>query len=85
MIGGPAQYDYITMGGMFNILKVRDELPADGSDPGWFRDPPGKLAILATNEELQRDGIDPTVPTSIHSQHGGGAAGKVKTGGGHVH
>jgi FtsP/CotA-like multicopper oxidase with cupredoxin domain len=57
MIGGPGQYDYITMGGMFNILKVRDELPADGSDPGWYESPPGTLAAQAVESDLQRDGI----------------------------
>jgi FtsP/CotA-like multicopper oxidase with cupredoxin domain len=36
MVGGPGPYDYITMGGLFNIFKVRDELPAGGADPGCF-------------------------------------------------
>ncbi|HUR59293.1 MAG TPA: copper oxidase [Opitutaceae bacterium] len=57
MVGGPGQHDYITMGGMFNILKVRDELPADGSDPGWYQSPPGTLAEAAKESDLQRDGI----------------------------
>ncbi len=57
MVGGRGQYDYITMGGLFTILKVRDTLPADGSDPGWYASPPGTLAIAATPEELKRDGI----------------------------
>jgi len=57
MVGGPGQFDYITMGGMFTIVKVRDELPADGSDPGWYKSPPGTLAEPATDEALKRDGI----------------------------
>lgn len=57
MVGGPGQYDYITMGGMFTILKVRDELPADGSEPGWYPSPPGTLASPAPEEDLRRDGI----------------------------
>lgn len=57
MVGGPGQYDYITMGGMFNIVKVRDELPSDGSDPGWYKSPPGTVAEPATEEALKRDGI----------------------------
>jgi manganese oxidase len=57
MVGGPGQHDYITMGGMFTILKVRDELPADGSDPDWYVSPPGTLALPASDEELRRDGI----------------------------
>lgn len=59
MIGGPGKYDYITMGGMFTMIKVRESLPADGSDPGWFDCPPGTLATNATPEDLRRDGIAP--------------------------
>jgi manganese oxidase len=57
MIGGEGKYDYITMGGMFTMIKVREELPADGSDPGWYECPPGTLAGLATEDDLKRDGI----------------------------
>ena len=57
MVGGPGQYDYITMGGMFTILKVRGELPADGSEPGWYQSPPGTAADVAREEDLRRDGI----------------------------
>jgi hypothetical protein len=57
MVGGPGQHDYITMGGMFTILKVRDELPSDGSDPGWYQSPSGTLAAPAEEDDLRRDGI----------------------------
>ncbi len=57
MVGGPGQHGYITMGGMFTVLKVRDELPADGSEPAWYKSPPGTLADVASDEELRRDGI----------------------------
>ncbi len=56
MVGGPGQYDYITMGGMFTLLKVRDKLTGDG-DPGWYPAPPGTLASPAPAADLQRDGI----------------------------
>lgn len=46
------------MGGMFTILKVRDRLPADGGDPGWYRAPDGTRARPATAAELNRDGIE---------------------------
>lgn len=58
MVGAPGQHDYITMGGMFNLLKVREQLPADGSDPGWYESPPGTLAKIALAEDLKRDGIE---------------------------
>jgi manganese oxidase len=58
MVCAQGQHDYITMGGRFTMLKVREELPADGSDPGWYRSPPGILAEAAPEEDLKRDGIE---------------------------
>src|SRR3984885_9980314 len=54
MVGAPGKYDYIDMGGMFTILKVRENLTSY-DDPGWYDAPPGTLASLASNDELQRD------------------------------
>jgi hypothetical protein len=34
MVGGRGKHDYITMGGMFTVLKVREEI-ASYDDPGW--------------------------------------------------
>ena len=78
MVGGPGKYDYITMGGMFTILKVRETLPADGSDPGWYDCPPGTMATNATDAELRRDGIDPKANTGTGTKVAG--AFRVKTG-----
>ncbi|HEX4046896.1 MAG TPA: copper oxidase [Elusimicrobiota bacterium] len=44
MMGGEGQFGPIGMGGMFTVLKVRDKLPADGSDPGWYHFPKGTVA-----------------------------------------
>jgi hypothetical protein len=41
MVGGTGPFDPITMGGMFTILKVREQLSGDG-DPGWYENPPGR-------------------------------------------
>jgi hypothetical protein len=54
MLGAPGKHDYIDMGGMFTILKVRENLTGY-DDPGWYDNPPGTLAALAGNEEMQRD------------------------------
>jgi manganese oxidase len=54
MLGAPGKHDYIDMGGMFTIVKVRENLTSY-DDPGWYENPPGTLASLASNEELQRD------------------------------
>jgi hypothetical protein len=32
------------MGGMFTVIKVRDDLgPDDFRDPGWYQQPPGTM------------------------------------------
>jgi FtsP/CotA-like multicopper oxidase with cupredoxin domain len=56
MVGAQGPYDYITMGGMFTILKVRAGI-SDYKDPGWYEPPPGTLALPAPLEVLERNGI----------------------------
>ncbi len=56
MVGANGPYDYITMGGMFTIFKVRENLTSY-ADPGWYQPPPGTVAQAASNQELKRDGI----------------------------
>jgi manganese oxidase len=57
MVGGQGPFGYITMGGMFTILKVRDEGADTQADPGWYRHPPGTVAERATAADLARDGV----------------------------
>ena len=54
MVGMHGKYDYIDMGGMFTIVKVRQNL-TNYDDPGWYETPPGTLASPASKDELQRD------------------------------
>jgi len=63
MLGADGPHGYIDMGGMFTILKVRDEL-ASYDDPGWYAQPPGTASVPATREELERDGVDPGAATA---------------------
>jgi manganese oxidase len=58
MRGGPGPFDYITMGGLFTVLKVREHLNSYDPDPGWYRYPQGTVASRATASELRRDGIE---------------------------
>jgi FtsP/CotA-like multicopper oxidase with cupredoxin domain len=45
MVGAAGPFDYITMGGMFTVLKVRkDQKPGDYKDPGWYKHPAGTVA-----------------------------------------
>lgn len=55
MVGMQAQYGYTGMGGMFTILKVRENLVSYDEDPGWYEHPEGTVASAASPEELQRD------------------------------
>ncbi len=80
MVGARGPKDYITMGGMFTIVKIRADVVSYDEDPGWYRDPPRSLADLAPASDLRRDDIDPNVTTTA-------AARKATPGaiGGHVH
>jgi FtsP/CotA-like multicopper oxidase with cupredoxin domain len=45
MMTGSGPYGPIGMGGMFTILKVREDLPPGSfDDPGWYVPPPGTMA-----------------------------------------
>jgi hypothetical protein len=57
MVGGPGPFDYITMGGMFTVLKIREGITSY-EDPGWYRHPEGTVATVAMAEDLKRDGIE---------------------------
>ncbi|PKO20114.1 copper oxidase [candidate division BRC1 bacterium HGW-BRC1-1] len=64
MMGAYGPFDYITMGGMFTVLKVRENDPSlkeDASgkitDPGWYQHPEGTIAGPASVDELNQDGI----------------------------
>lgn len=59
MVGAQGPFGYITMGGMFTIVKVREGLTERDKDPGWYENPPGTLASKALADELKRDGIKP--------------------------
>jgi FtsP/CotA-like multicopper oxidase with cupredoxin domain len=62
MRGAPGPFGYIDMGGMFTIIKVRDE--PDKADPaGWYANPAGSVARVADPARMQADGIS-AEPTS---------------------
>ena len=44
MMGGNGPFGSLDMGGMFTVVKVRDEVAADYRDPGWYQHPPGTVA-----------------------------------------
>jgi hypothetical protein len=60
--------DYISMGGLFTIVKVRDELKNYDEDPGWYQHGPGTVALKASDSDLARDGINVKEPTGSGDQ-----------------
>jgi hypothetical protein len=58
MRGAPGPFGYIDMGGMFTVLKVRDD-PASADADGWYVHPKGTVAQRASEESMAADGIDP--------------------------
>jgi manganese oxidase len=56
MRGGDGPFSYIDMGGMFTIIKVRDNPKPDDVE-GWYQHPPGTVASLADPERMKADGI----------------------------
>ena len=51
MMAGKGPFGNIEMGGMFTVVKVRDDLaPGDFSDPGWYRNPTGTVAQRVSDD-----------------------------------
>ncbi|MEA1881821.1 MAG: multicopper oxidase domain-containing protein [Candidatus Marinimicrobia bacterium] len=57
MMGGDGPFGTVAMGGMFTILKIRNNL-VDGGDPGWYPNPKGTVAST----------VKPTLPVKKESQ-----------------
>ena len=71
MMGGPGPFDYIAMGGMFTVIKIRDGITSY-ADPGWYRHPEGTVASLAQADELRRDNVEIPAgqsPPPTHHDH----------------
>lgn len=57
MMTGRGPYGSVEMGGMFSVLKVRDDLAhGDYRDPGWYRMPPGTQAHAVPTADLRARG-----------------------------
>jgi manganese oxidase len=61
MRGMQGPFSYIDMGGMFTVLKVREQ--PDSTDPtSWYAHPPGSVAGPADPARMQADGVRPPRP-----------------------
>jgi hypothetical protein len=51
MMTGDGPFGPLEMGGMFTVVKVRDDLaPGDYRDPGWYRNPPDTVARRVSSD-----------------------------------
>lgn len=80
MMMGKGPFGNIEMGGMFTVVKVRDDLaPGDYRDPGWFPNPKGSVASCVSRDpefgKPHRRGPPPGPAATLrakpsdHSQH----------------
>lgn len=58
MLGGNFQFGQTVLGGMANVLRVREGIETY-EDPGPYNFPAGSVAHKASRQELKRDGIKP--------------------------
>ncbi len=58
MVGAAGPFGYITMGGMYTNMLVREKPVDYDRFPGWYEHPPGSVAHAVTADLAARDGID---------------------------
>ena len=73
MMAGKGPFGKLEMGGMFTVVKVRDDVTTDYRDPGWYKNPKGTIAWRvggpakpAPEKEMNME-MDP----NMHMNHGG--------------
>ncbi|CAN7300246.1 multicopper oxidase family protein [Rhizobacter sp. LjRoot28] len=80
MMTGTGPYGPLEMGGMFSVVKVRDDVKPGGyADPGWYRHPQGTVAYEYTGQVPEPSRSKPTPadhrtlrvrkPNADHSGH----------------
>ena len=57
--------DYISMGGLFTIIKVRDQLKSYDEDPGWYKHPAGNRCPQGKRGGSYGYGIDVHEVTAV--------------------
>jgi hypothetical protein len=81
MGGGEGPFGSIFMGGMFTILKVRENLASYDEDPGWYEHPPGTLAsAVGARQTLTPPAGRPARPAALAALSPGVPLQAVKAG-----
>jgi hypothetical protein len=80
MMTGTGPFGPIEMGGMFTVMKVREDLaPGDYKDPGWYKHPPGTVAYAVDTGSAGAPARQPNAGESP------GMEMPMEPGGGHQH
>jgi FtsP/CotA-like multicopper oxidase with cupredoxin domain len=59
MMMGQGPFGNLEMGGMFTVVKIRDDQPSgDYSDPGWYKNPKGTVAYRVSGPRNPRPEVD---------------------------
>jgi hypothetical protein len=64
MGSGEGPFGAIFMGGMFTIMKVRENLRSYDENPGWYEHPPGTVASAVPRAEAAVPAAPP--PAHVH-------------------
>ena len=72
MMTGKGPFGRLEMGGMFTVVKVREDVAADYRDPGWYRNPEGSVArrVGAPAKAEPEMKMDMPMDHSGHTDHG---------------
>lgn len=73
MMTGQGPFGKLEMGGMFTVVKVRDQVAADYRDPGWYANPQGTVArrIGAAGKPEPEKKMDMKMDPNMPMNHGG--------------
>ena len=70
MMTGTGPFGPIEMGGMFTVVKVREDLaPGDYRDPGWYKHKPGTVAHAVEGSAADPAASAPAGEPSMSPDH----------------
>ncbi len=71
MMTGKGPFGKLEMGGMFTVVKVRDQVAADYRDPGWYPNPKGTVAWRVGAPAKPAQEMDMKMDPNMPMNHGG--------------
>jgi FtsP/CotA-like multicopper oxidase with cupredoxin domain len=71
MMTGKGPFGKLEMGGMFTVVKVRDEVAGDYRDPGWYPNPKGSVAWRVGAPGKPESETNMKMDPNIQMNHGG--------------